>query len=76
MNKQTIIKHAEIASAYCEAFGYFPDEIVGASAEEMRIELIESGYSVEEIPAPAQRPMPSRMTAEEAEIASRFFTAI
>lgn len=73
MSKTTTIKHAEITSAYCEAFGVFPDEIVGASAQEMRSELIEAGYSVEEIPAPAPRPVPAPMTAEEAEVASRFF---
>ena len=75
MDKQTTIKSTEIAHAYCTAFGYFPDEIVGASDEEMRFELVESGYSVEEIPAPASRAISAPMTAEEAEVASRFFLA-
>lgn len=65
MDKQTTIKHAEISSAYCAANGYFPDEIVGASAEEMRSELIASGYSVEEIPASAPRPVSAPLTAED-----------
>lgn len=75
MDKTTTIKHTEIAAAYCEANGYFPDEIVGAGAEEMRAELIADGYTVEEIPAPAPapRPAPTPMTAEEVEVASRFF---
>lgn len=75
MNKTTTIKHTEIVAAYCEAFGYFPDEVVGASAEELRFELVESGYTVEDIPAPAPRPASAPMTTEEAEVASRFFFA-
>lgn len=73
MSTTTTIKHTDIASAYCAANGYFPDEIVGASAEEMRSELIASGYSVEEIPAPAPRPVSAPLTPEEAEVAARFF---
>lgn len=75
MDTKTIIKHTEITSAYCAAFGYFPDEVIGASAQEMRSELVEAGYLVEEIPAPAPRPLSAPMTAEEAEFASRFFRA-
>lgn len=65
MEKTITIKHTEITSAYCQATGYFPDEIAGASAEEMRSELIAFGYSVEEIPAPAPRPASAPLTAED-----------
>ena len=76
MDKQTPIKHTEITAAYCEAFGYFPDEIAGSSAAEMRDELIDAGYAVEEIPTPTPRPESTPMTPEEAEVAALFFVNV
>lgn len=64
MEKQ-IVKVSEIAAKYCEINGYFPDEIVGASNEEMRAELILDGYEVEEIPAAVVRPESIPATQEE-----------
>lgn len=54
MDKNQIIKRAELLPAYCEATGYFPDECVGASEEELRAELVSFGFQVEELPAKVQ----------------------
>lgn len=48
-NTQTV-KASELLSTYCHATGYFPDEVVGASDEELRSELVAMGYTVEELP--------------------------
>lgn len=73
MDKSIIIKATEIKAAYMQANGYHADEVVGASDVDMRAELIESGYAVEEIPAPAPRPVSAPATAEETEAFARFF---
>lgn len=49
-NKSQTVKASELLSTYCHATGYFPDECVGASDEELRAALVEMGYTVEELP--------------------------
>ena len=73
MDKAVIIKATEIKATYMQANGYHADEVVGASDVDMRAELIEAGYAVEEIPASAPRPAPAPATAEETETFARFF---
>jgi len=75
MDKSIIIKASEIKAAYMEANGCHADEIVGAQDAEMRDELIAEGFQVEEIPAPAPRPVSTPATEEELAAFASFFRA-
>jgi len=72
---KSIIKASEIKATYMDANGYHADEIVGAQDAEMRDELIAEGFQVDEILAPAPRPVSTPATEEELSAFASFFRA-